>query len=128
MCIELFGTEIGSHDDDRIFEVHSTSLSIGQASIFEDLKEEIVDIEIPFLELIKEYYRVGLTADFLCEKSSLFVSHISCSRTDELRSARLILILTHIDFYKCLRIREELFCEDFHELCLPDSSRTEKEK
>ena len=128
MCIELFGTEIGRHDDDRIFEIHSTSLSIGQASIFEDLEEEIVYIEIPFLELIKEYYRVWLTADFFCEKSSLFVSHISCSRTDELRSTRLILILTHIDLYECLRIREELFCEYFHELSLSDSSGAEKEK
>ena len=128
LSIKFFRSKIGSHDKNCILEIHDSSLSICENSIFKNLKKKIVDIKISFLDLIKKHYRIWFSSDFLCEKSSFFISDISCCSTDKLRSARLVLIFTHIDLNESFWISKEFLSKYLYKLCLPDSSRSKKKE
>ena len=52
--VEERRAEVARHDDDRVAEVDDAALSVGQASIIEDLKEELVELLRGLLNLIDQ--------------------------------------------------------------------------
>src|SRR5699024_9462316 len=47
-------TEVGSHDDDGVAEVDRAPLAIGEASVVEDLQEQVERIRVRLLDLVEE--------------------------------------------------------------------------
>ena len=50
---QILGSDIGRHNQDRILEINSTSLGIGNPSVIQHLKQDIEDIRMRFLDLVE---------------------------------------------------------------------------
>src|SRR5205085_4617742 len=50
--------DIRGHDDDRILEINGVTERVRQDAVFKDLKQDIEDIRVSFLNLIEEQDRV----------------------------------------------------------------------
>src|SRR5262249_41323847 len=49
-------SDIGGHDDDGVFEIHSPTLSIGQPAVIQNLQQYVEDVTVRFLDFIKQNY------------------------------------------------------------------------
>ena len=47
--------EVGGHDDDRVLEVDHATLTVGQATLFEDLQERVEDVGVRLLDLVEQH-------------------------------------------------------------------------
>jgi hypothetical protein len=81
-----------------------------------------------FFDLVKEYYRVWLATDCLCELSTFVVANISRRSSDESSDSMGFHIFAHIDTNHCMWIIEKFFCKCFGSLCLSDAGRSKEEK
>ena len=54
-------TNVRRHDHKRVLEVDGASFGIGQATIFQELKEQVEDIRVGLLDLIEQHHGVGPT-------------------------------------------------------------------
>src|SRR5262249_10847197 len=52
--IEELSAQIGSHDDDRVLEVDSAALAVGEPSVVENLQQDIENVVMRLLNLIKK--------------------------------------------------------------------------
>src|SRR5690606_9837829 len=68
------GPEVRGHDDDRVLEVHDPTLTVGEATLFEDLQQRVEDVGVGLLDLIEENDRERLAAHLLGELAALFES------------------------------------------------------
>ena len=76
-----------------------------------------------FLYLIEQEHAVRRLTDGIGEQTALFISHISCRRTDKLSHGVLLCVFTHVEadeFYA------HFLCEDAAYLSLADAGRTDK--
>ena len=48
LVLDRLGTDIGRHDDDRVFEVDAVTIAVGRPSFFHDLEEETEDVGVSF--------------------------------------------------------------------------------
>lgn len=76
-------SDIGRHNDDRIFETHRSSLAIRESSVVEYLQEYIEYIAMRLLDLIEEDHRIRFATHELGELSAFLMSDISRRRSDE---------------------------------------------
>src|SRR5512135_2475452 len=74
---------IARHDNDGIFEVDGTPLTIGQATIIKQLQQDVEDFRSGFFDLIEEHDAVRAAAHGLGQLPSLFVANIARRRTDQ---------------------------------------------
>ena len=70
-------TSIGCHNDDRLLEVHFSSMCICDMSIIQNLKKNIKHIRMCLFKLIKQKHTVWISAYFFAELPALIVSYIS---------------------------------------------------
>ena len=89
-------TSIGGHNDNGIFKVNGSALSIGNTTIVQHLQKHIQHIRVSLLDLIKEHHRIGLSADLLCQLASFIIAHIAGRRTDQLGNGVLFHEFRHI--------------------------------
>jgi|GEM_PF-5232998 len=76
-------TNIGRHNDNRIFETHGSSFSIRQSSVIKYLEEDIEHITVCLFDLVEEDDRIRFATHELGELTSFLVSDISRRRSDE---------------------------------------------
>src|SRR5699024_11902568 len=77
--------EVGSHDDDGVAEVDRAPLAIGEASVVEDLQEQVERIRVRLLDLVEEDDRIRTPTDLLGQLTGLVVADIDGRGTDETR-------------------------------------------
>src|SRR4029077_8611853 len=97
---QLAGADIGSHNDEGILKVHLAAKADGKLSIIQYLQDDIENVRVGFFNLIKQYYRVWLTAYLLSKLSAFFISHISGRSANKAAEGEFFHILTHIHAYK----------------------------
>jgi hypothetical protein len=51
---EAGGAEVGGHEEDGVAEVDGAAASVGEATLVEDLQEELVDVAVGLLDLVEE--------------------------------------------------------------------------
>src|SRR5215831_18562887 len=78
-------SDIGSHDNNRVLEVDSPSLSVGQPAVVQNLKHDVKDIAVRFLDFVKQDYGVWPTPNRFGQLASLFIAHVTRRRADEPR-------------------------------------------
>ena len=66
-----------------VAEVYQSAVTVGKSSFVEHLQQHVVYIAVGFLYLVEQNDRVGVAAHFLCQLSSLFISHVSWRRTNK---------------------------------------------
>src|SRR5262249_5060609 len=49
--------DIGRHDDYRVLEIHGAPLPVGQPSVIEDLKQDVENVTVGFLDFIEQDHR-----------------------------------------------------------------------
>src|SRR5258706_5055069 len=77
------GTDITGHDNDRVFEIDRATLSIGQASIVEDLQQHVEDLRRGLFDLVEEYNAKGPAANRLGKLTSLLIADIAWRGTNQ---------------------------------------------
>jgi len=55
-------TDVRGHDDQGVLEVHRAALGIGQATVFQELQQQVEHIGVGLLDLIEEHHGVGPAA------------------------------------------------------------------
>src|SRR5207248_11197398 len=70
-------TDITGHDNDRVFEIDRATLTIGQASIVEDLQQHVEDLRRGLFDLVEEYNAIGSAADGFGKLTSLLIADIA---------------------------------------------------
>ena len=75
---------VGSHNDDRLLEIHLSSMCVCDMAVVQYLKENIKHVRMGFLNLVEQKNAVRIPPYFFTELSSLVISYISGRRTDQL--------------------------------------------
>ena len=65
LLVKVTRTQVGGHDDHRVLEVDAATLSIGETTLFEDLKEGVEDVRMGFLDLVEQNHGEGLAPNCL---------------------------------------------------------------
>ena len=131
LTLDVAATHVRGHDDDGILEVDCAAFVIRQSAIIEYLQQDVEDVRVCLLNLIKQYHRVGLAAYGLGQLTAFIVTYISRRRSDQTRYAVLLLILTHVDTRHHRFVIKEELCQGFgqfgltHTRCTKEEERTD---
>src|SRR4028118_1765401 len=95
----VLGTDVAGHDDHAVFEIYRVTLSIGNATIIEDLQHHVEDIGMRFLDFVEENHRIRTPTDRFCKLTAFFITNVSGRGTNESRDGVLLHVLRHINPY-----------------------------
>ena len=73
-----------------------TALTVSQAALVQNLQQDVEDVWMCLLNLIKEQDRVWTTAYSLGELSALIVAHVSWRSTNQLSYGMTLHVLGHV--------------------------------
>ena len=91
---------VGGHDDDGVAEVGTLAVVVGERGVVHHLQEDVEDVGVRLFYLVEEQHAVGRLAHGCREQSAVFVAHVSCRRTDELRHGVLLGVLAHVEAHE----------------------------
>ena len=118
--------KVGGHDDQCILEVYRPPLPVCQASVFQDLKQQIEDLRVGFLDLVEQDHRIGSSLDGLGQESPLLVAHVAWRRANQPRHRVLFHELRHVQTHHGLLVVEQKLGQGSRQLRLAHSGRTQK--
>ena len=95
--LKLSCPQIGSHDNDRVPEVHLTALGVGQIAIIQDLQQEVEDVWVGLLGFIQEYNGVRVLTNLFGQLAPFVVTHVAWRGTNQSAGTVLLHVLGHID-------------------------------
>ena len=107
LLAQLCGPQVRSHDDDGVLEVHGSALGIGEASVFEDLEEDVENIGVRLLDLVEQDDREWLAAYRFGELTALVVADVTGGRADETAYCVLLHVLRHVDLDEGVLVTEQ---------------------
>ena len=100
--------KVGSHDDDRILEIHRSPLTIGHAPIIQNLQQNVEHVGMRLLNLIEQDHGIRLPAHRFGEVTALLIAHVAGRRTDQARDRMLFHEFRHVNADEMvLRIEQE---------------------
>ena len=74
---QVFGADVGRHDDDRVAEVDRVALGVGDAAVVEHLQQGVEHVRVGLLDLVEEHHRVRAAAHRLGELAALLVADVA---------------------------------------------------
>ena len=125
---QIAGTNVGGHDQNRVLEVHSSSLGIGNTTIIQYLQQYIEYIRMGFFHLIKKDNGVWTSSDCLCQLSAFFIAYISWRRSDQTGYGVFLHILTHVNTHHILFIIKQTGSQCFCKLRLTYTSWSKEQE
>ena len=90
---DVSGADVRSHDQDRILEIDHPAVVVGNATVVENLQQNVEDIGVSLLDLIEQDDAVRLVANSLGKRAAILVTHISRRRADEAADRELLHVL-----------------------------------
>ena len=121
-------SDVAGHDHHGVLEVHGPALRVGQATVVEDLEQDVEDIRVGLLDLVEQDDLVWPTADGLGQLAALLVADIAGRRPDQPRDGELLHVLAHVDADHRLLVVEQEAGEGAGELGLADAGRAEEQE
>jgi len=121
-------TNVGSHDQNGILEVNSTSLRICDTSIIQYLQKHIEYIRVSLLDLIEKNNTVRFSSNSLCQLTAFLISDISWRRSDQTGHGIFLHVLTHIDTYHILLIIKQCGSQSFGKLCFTNTGWSKEQE
>ena len=128
LALQELRADVGGHDDDRVPEVDGAPQRIGQPAVLEDLQEELQDIRMGLLHLVKEDDGVGTAADGLGQLAALLVAHVARGRADQPGDSELLHVLRHVDLDEGVLVAEHLGGKLLGGLGLADTGGSHEEE
>ena len=96
-ALDMLRTQVRGHDDDRIAEIHGTTLTVRQPAVIQNLQQHVKHVRMRFLDLIEQDDAVRPAAYGLSQVPALFVSDISRRSANQARHRVLFHELAHVD-------------------------------
>src|SRR6266540_3777559 len=120
--------DVRGHDQNAVAEVDGAALAVGQATVFEDLEQDVEHVRVGFLDLVQEDDRVGTAPDGLAQLPALLEADVTGRRADQARDRVLLHVLGHVDpDHRALVVEHELG-EGTRQLRLADAGRAEEDE
>ena len=94
---DQISAEIGGHDDDRIAEVDLAAEGIGEASLFQNLEQQVHHIGMRFFDFVEKDDAIGALAHLLGELAAFFVSDIARRRSCHPADRKFLHVFGHVD-------------------------------
>ena len=79
----LHVAQVGGHDDDAVAEVDGAALAVGEATVVEQLQEDVEDLGVGFFDFVEEHHAVGAAADGFGELTALVVADVTGRGADQ---------------------------------------------
>ena len=117
-----FRAEVAGHDDDRVVEIDRAALTIGQATIFEDLQQRVPDVGVRLLDLVKEDHAVRAAADGFGQLTAFLIADVAGRRAKQAANGMLLVVFAHVDANKRVLIVKEEFGERAGQFGLADAA------
>ena len=112
----------------RRCEVDCATLSVGEPAVVENLKQDVEDVPVGFLDFIEKNHRVGAPAHHLAQLTALLVSDVARRRADEAGDPVFLHVFGHVDAHHRPLVIEQKLRECPAQLGLPDAGWTEKDE
>ena len=125
---QLFFGEIRGEDDECVFEIDHPTFIVRQASVVEQLQEDIKHIGMSFLHFVEEDNAIGFAPYGFGELSSFVIADISRRGSDESGGREFLLVLGHIDTGQHVLIVEEVISQGFRQFGLSYAGCTEEDE
>src|SRR2546427_2118884 len=90
-------SDVTGHNDDRVPEIDCAALPVRQATVIEQLQQDVEYFWRRFFDFVEEDDAVGPAAHGLGQLASLFVADVAGRRPDQARDAVLLHVLRHIN-------------------------------
>ena len=94
---QIFGTQIGGHDDQHIAEIDRAALPVGEAAIVEHLQQHIEDIRVGFLDLVEQHHLIGPPPHRFGQRAAFVIADIAGRCADQAGDRVLFHIFGHVD-------------------------------
>ena len=107
-------------------EIDHAAVTVRETAFVRHLKEDVEDIGMSLLYLVKEYHAVGVSAYALCQLTTLVVSDISWRSSDKAGGVERLVVFTHIDTNEGIGRTEYLLGNLLGEVSLANTSRAEE--
>ena len=73
---QVGGPQVGRHDYDRVLEVDSAALCVGEPAVLEDLQQGIEHVGMGLFDLVEQHDRERLAPDRLGQLAALLVTDV----------------------------------------------------
>ncbi len=121
-------TDIGCHDDNRVPKIDGAALAVRQTAVVQYLQQDIEDVRMGFLDLVKQHHGIRTTAHGLGELPTLFVSDVPRRRADHSSNRVFLHVLRHVEAYGGTLVVKQELCERPRRLGFPDASGAEEDE
>src|SRR5215210_293568 len=125
---DLRRAHVRGHDHDRVAEVHRAPLGAREASVLEDLEQDVEHVRVRLLDLVEQEHAVRLAPHGLGELAALVVSDVAGRGADQPRHGMLLHVLGHVDADHRLFVAEQELGERAGELGLPDARGAQEDE
>ena len=112
----------------RVLEVDRPALAVGQATVVEDLEQDVEDVRVGLLDLVEQDDLVRPAPDRLGQLAALLVADVAGRRADQARDGELLHVLAHVDPDHRVLVVEQELGEGPGELGLADAGRSEEQE
>jgi hypothetical protein len=75
--LDVPGSQVRGHDDDRVLEVHLVALRVREVPVFQDLEQGVEHVGMGLLDLVEQDDRERLSPDGLRQLAALLVPHVA---------------------------------------------------
>ena len=114
---------VAGHDNHRIFEIDGSPLPIRQATIIEQLQQDVEDLGRGLLDLIQQDHAVGMPPHGFGQLSAFIVANVTRRCANEARDAVFLHVLGHVDAHHRLLVVEQELRQRACQLGLTNSCR-----
>ena len=119
----MLAADIGSHDNDGVFEVHGTALSVGQAAVIQYLQQDVEHVGMGLFHFVQKNHAVRFAADLFGQVAALFVADIARRRADQACNGVFFHVFGHIDTNQMIFAVEQEACQSFAQLGFTHAGR-----
>src|SRR5438093_2704112 len=120
--------DVARHRDQRVPEIDRPALPVGETPVLEDLRQDLRDVGMRFLDLVEQDHRVGTPTHRFGELPSFLEAHVPRRGADEAGDGVLLHVLRHVDPHHRALIVEEELGERADQLRLSHPGRAEEEE
>ena len=120
--------DIRGHDNDGIFEIYRSAVAISQATVIENLEQDVEDVGMRLLDFVEQNDRVRSSSHRLGELPAFIVPDIARRGADQTRDRVPLLILGHVDAHHIVLIVEQKLSQSARQFGLTNAGWSEENK
>ena len=125
---DCLAADVRRHHHDGVREVDGPPLAVGEASIVEQLQQDVEDVAVRLLDFVEQQHAVRLPPDRLGQSAPLLVPDVSGGRPHQPRDVVPLHEFAHVDADQRLFVVEQELGERFAELGLAHPGGTEEQE